>query len=456
MALDAQGPFNYNTNFTAQPVSPMQSFTSGIGAAQTATGNALQLQAAAVQNTQAVQMQRDLTAAAQNPTPDAIAALSMKYPQMADKFKQSFDMMTQQQRDAKLNQAVPIYAAIQAGKVDTAVKLLTSQADAYDNAGRPQDAAQARAMAKLVQLDPHGAKLSFGFGLAAGMGSDKFVDTFGKVGAERRAEETQPAAVTEANAKAKTAAADAAVAPTMADLKTKDIASQIADRSTKLGLQADEIKSKMQIQLREIDEKYGAPQGANLEFVNKAAEKAATADSMANRFSEYADKADQLSKGYGGQVGRVAESLKQVLGSQDAISALKSEYQALRSQLIAANLPPQVTRLTDADLKVFAAGIPDANADPRAIATFLRAGALIKHIEASTEDAKAQWAAANRGMQNARKEFDLNGITVGKGTTFRQYLGDYLAQDIVDYKQEHLNKEVKQNSSYAPFLTPKQ
>lgn len=155
------------------------------------------------------QMQGDLLELSRNPTPQSIAQMSLRYPQLSEQFKRSYDMLTPQQQQAKLSAAIPVYAAVQSGRMDIAAAKLRETAQAMENSGQADEAARTRAMADLVEQHPETAKVTTGLLLANVMGPEKFTETFGKLGAEGRAQELQPSAVREAEAKATGAEADA-------------------------------------------------------------------------------------------------------------------------------------------------------------------------------------------------------------------------------------------------------
>jgi len=131
-----------------------------------------------IQQQQQQAMAKDLHEVSLNPTPQAIASLSVKYPQLGDKLKAPFEMMDSQQKEAKIQTAVPIYAAIQSGDYKVALDKLEEQAVAYDNSGDQKQADSTRAIAKMVEDHPKNAKFTLGMYLAQGMGYKEFANTF--------------------------------------------------------------------------------------------------------------------------------------------------------------------------------------------------------------------------------------------------------------------------------------
>lgn len=223
-----------------------------------------------IQQEQAQQMQRDLGALGLNPSPSAIAAMMVKYPQLAEKFKPSLEALTAQQKESRLSQASSVYAAVQSGRTDIAKDLLEKQALAFENSGDKEGAGGARTMLQLLD-SPEGVNTflgSAGTYLAAAMGPDKFAEAFSKLGMERRAEALAPEEQKKLRAEAQSAATKAkfAESETVLDLEQKgwnirklqeDIKinrenSRIAAMNASLAREANAIKrEELQLKLQE-------------------------------------------------------------------------------------------------------------------------------------------------------------------------------------------------------------
>lgn len=153
--------------------------------------------------------QADVGAIAANPTPSALASLMVKYPDVAEKLKTSYNALNEEQRNAKVGQASQVYAALRAGKPDIAQNLLATQIDALRNSGMEQDAKNLQTLSDLIKVSPETATTSTGLFLASAMGADKFTENFAKLESERRAQAKEGAELTEAQAKAQKAATEA-------------------------------------------------------------------------------------------------------------------------------------------------------------------------------------------------------------------------------------------------------
>ncbi|CAB4168977.1 hypothetical protein UFOVP581_28 [uncultured Caudovirales phage] len=219
-------PFNYILNTP----DPTEAVRSGINTAVGLQGvidqrNAAEQQALAAQaeRENRMRLQAELATVAKNPTTDSIVQLMIKNPSLSKQFDEPLKNISEKEKQAKISQALPIYAASLSGNTEEMQRLLAEQATAYENSGMTQDAKYLTDLAKIAETNPKNAALGIGSFLANAMGSDKFMDTFKGLGGERRAEELQPANVTEAQAKANKAAVDSKYAESNAviDLQKK-------------------------------------------------------------------------------------------------------------------------------------------------------------------------------------------------------------------------------------------
>jgi hypothetical protein len=201
-------PMDYTSAFNGV-LSPYQAMMQGVQGG--AAIQQLQQQQAAqqAQLAQARQMQADLNGLSQNPTPDAIGAMILKYPSLAENLKRGADVVGGAQKAAFLDHAGQVYAAIRSGKPDIAQSLLADRATALRNSGDETGAKATEQMAQQLKDNPQGAELMTGMHLAAAIGPEKFAETFGKLGSERRADDEEPAKIAEGKAKAAGEQADA-------------------------------------------------------------------------------------------------------------------------------------------------------------------------------------------------------------------------------------------------------
>lgn len=196
-------PIDYTSAFAGLQ-SPTESFVQGLKVGDGFQQLQAQQRAAEAAVQQKAQMQTDLAALAQNPTTAAIAQMSIKYPQLSEGFKRSYDMLTPEQQQAKLEHATQVYAALNNGEPKIAQKILTDQAAALRNSGNEPDAKAAETMASWIDAHPESAKSTAGLMIAKVMGP-KFTEAFKDIGGEQRAQDQAPSELRKKVAEAGTA-----------------------------------------------------------------------------------------------------------------------------------------------------------------------------------------------------------------------------------------------------------
>jgi hypothetical protein len=265
---DYQGAFKMPdpNNFSIDVPNPTQSFLQGFaGAQQLQTLQAQkQLQLQEMQRKQ--QLNQDLNNLAANPTPTAIAAISVKYPELSEHFKRAFDMQSDVQKQNSLNQATEVYSALLSGDNDIAVNMLRKQAQAYKNSGMQSQADHNEAVAKQIELHPGAVAGTTGAALFAGLGPEKFASTFATLDKTQQDNQLQPYQLRTTAANASKAETEAGYAPQQAqeDIKTKQINRQIAMLDTqikqansetergKLQLERDKLQNEINMKQQDI------------------------------------------------------------------------------------------------------------------------------------------------------------------------------------------------------------
>jgi hypothetical protein len=184
--------------------------------------------AALAKQQQQEELSRALTEAADDPTPDRIAKLSIRYPQLSENFKRSYDMMAGEAQKSNLSSMTQVYAAVNAEQPEIATRILREQSAAQKAAGQAREAQASETMASLIEKSPQHAKLTIGAALSGIMGPEKFAESFAKLGGEARAQEQAPADL---------AAKQAGAAKTAAEAKTAEVTAKYADSQAVADLQ---------------------------------------------------------------------------------------------------------------------------------------------------------------------------------------------------------------------------
>lgn len=87
-------------------------------------------------------------------TTDDFNEFTVKYPEVADEMKSSFDGIDGERRKNDAFELSKAITALKAGKPEVAIKMLEDRATAAENSGKDDDAGMARAMIEQIRLDP--------------------------------------------------------------------------------------------------------------------------------------------------------------------------------------------------------------------------------------------------------------------------------------------------------------
>lgn len=325
-------PFDYTLEAAdpSQVVSNSIALKTNILQLKTAQAQAAQAQAN-IQETQ--KMNAELAALSKNPTPAAIAQLSVKYPQLSENFKRSYDMLGEEQKKSKVDMASQAYSALLAGDDDTAVSLLESYAEAYKNSGMAQDAKAASSISELIKAHPESAKTTAGMYLASAMGPEKFNETFSKLESERRERDLEPSKLTTAQSEARSAATKAKFAESEAvvDLQKKgwDIFKiqedvKIARENNRIAsIKASIDKETNELKRQELQDKL---KDAEMKRDQEVRDKAASVETSRTTIDNSLNTIDRVLKN---------PSLNDVLGSMEGSKLFPSVFSDEASNAIA-------------------------------------------------------------------------------------------------------------------------
>lgn len=149
----ATQPINYLAMF------PQQDFLRDIqGGLQLGVGlRQIQDQRAAQERALALQQQyeQDTQSAMANPTPQAFAALAVKYPQHREAFKQGWETLSADQQAVELRDMTTLAATLKSNRPDVAIKKIDERITRMKNTGQPTD--QLQFLRDQVEKDPRAA-----------------------------------------------------------------------------------------------------------------------------------------------------------------------------------------------------------------------------------------------------------------------------------------------------------
>lgn len=208
----------------------------------------------------------DLAGAMQNPTPQAFAALTAKYPTQREALQQSWKLLSDDQKQQEVLSTGQVYNALLSGKTDIAEGILDERIEATKNSGG--DPTKLQSLKDYMVRDPQGAAGYAGLMLSSVMNPEDFASTFKTLGEEAREAAEAPAALTKKQAEAKKAAVEAKFAESEAvkdlekkgwdiskiqqDIKVSKENAKIAAARLALEKEANELK-KQEIQQKVIE-----------------------------------------------------------------------------------------------------------------------------------------------------------------------------------------------------------
>jgi hypothetical protein len=282
----------------------------------------------------------DLKTTFDNPTAEAFAALSAKYPQQREAYKQSWDMMKEGQRDQEFSAGVQAYGAIQAGRPEVAAELLDARIAAKKNSG--QDATKLETMRKMLDSDPKTIASHLGLSLSA---IDP--DRWSKMTGELRAAQKAPSELSESQAKAAKAAVDAQFAESNAvmDLQKKgwDITKiqediKIAKENSRIAaLNAATSREGNQLKRVELATKLQEAKDKRDEAVRA---KAADVESARGNMDNMLNTADRILKTPMGVVGSAAGPVSsRIMTTSQDTADFEALVETLGSQSFLAQIP---------------------------------------------------------------------------------------------------------------------
>jgi len=217
---------------------------------------------------------KDVQRAFADGRPEAFGMLTLKYPGQREAIKQGWEMADEGTREKEYKEGVEIYSALRNGNVDIAKNMLDTRIEAMTKNG--EDASVFSDMRQRLDSDPLTVQSSIGFTLSA-----LDPERWGKVAKASTEMQRQGAELTESQAKAMKAAAEAKFAEegAAADLEKKgwDIwkiqqDAEIARMNSRIAaMNAESSRQKNDIERQKIDQKISVEKEKRDQLVNKMA-----------------------------------------------------------------------------------------------------------------------------------------------------------------------------------------
>lgn len=204
-------PYNYSVDVASPFESAVQGLKFGAGLADMQSARQAQMlkaqqQQQAMQQQQALQENMRALMNNPNPTVKEYTNLAMMLPEKeAASMRANWDALSKERQTKDLQSAGQVMAAFQSGAPEIGLQILRERAEAAKNSGDVEQAKALETWAKMAEINPGAVTKSIGLMVAQLPGGDKVIESLGKIGTETRAQEMQPVAMREAQAKATTA-----------------------------------------------------------------------------------------------------------------------------------------------------------------------------------------------------------------------------------------------------------
>jgi hypothetical protein len=257
---------------------------------------------------------------------------------------------------------------------------------------------------------PGMAMLEIGGVLAANMGGDKFFDTF-------KGLSTLPSTVRQGQAEASRTTTQAIFEPQAQQAALAKIYGDLDNASQRLGLDAEKARNELTVKLEELRRAGGQLSGDAEKRRNDAVVSSITTGQIADQYSDLARQIEGVIT-QGGVPARISEATRRLLGTQNDITRLRTEYTRLKNAEVARIIPKPAS---DTDMKIFMEGFLDSNANPEQLAAGLRSMSRLARIEAETKNMEAEWLSTFGGLQNASRGAQIMGVEVRPGTSLRDF-----------------------------------
>jgi len=286
----------------------------------------------------------DLQGTMNDPTPENIARLTIKYPGQKDAFKQGFDVLTEDQKKNEILTTGQAYSAMNNNQPEIAKGIIQEQITASENSGK--DTTKLKNILSSIDKDPNAAKGFMGIVLSS-LDPDNFSKNFATLKTTEREEELQAPRLKEAKGKADVAAIKAGFAESEAALgiakKGWDITkiqndigiakenAKIATAKSALDKESNQLKKdELALKIKDMETKRDAK--AN-EVVAAAESGMSSIDNMLNSTERFFNTADDVIRAATGPVDAFLPTL------QPDVADFEELVETMSSQAFMAMIP---------------------------------------------------------------------------------------------------------------------
>jgi hypothetical protein len=174
--------------------------------------------------------------------------------------------------------------------------------------------------------------------------------------------------------------------------------------------QAQETReSELEERKAEARRKAGELKPTMQKILDEAQAIAFDSEKTANGFDLLSREFDALGFS-GGAVASITDFLKDALGTQDEVSALRRKFRGIRASQAMKNLPPGPA--SDKDIKLALGAFPPENAPARVISSYIKGAAKLSRIDQAFQTFKAEYISENKNTAGLIKAWKKNKVRI--------------------------------------------
>lgn len=164
-------------------------------------------------------------------------------------------------------------------------------------------------------------------------------------------------------------------------------------------------EAELEARAAEVQRKAGELKPTMQKILDTAQNTAFESEKTANEFDLLVD--DYRGQNFeGGVTASIGEFLKDTLGTQDEVSALRRKFRGIRASQATKNLPPGPA--SDKDIALALSGFPPDNAPADVIASFLVGASKLARIDNAFQTFKAEYISENKNSSGLIKSWREN------------------------------------------------
>jgi hypothetical protein len=190
------------------------------------------------------------------------------------------------------------------------------------------------------------------------------------------------------------------------EVKQPGITPEQREREITVKEQAQETReSELEARTAETRRKAGELKPTMQKILDEAQTIAFDSEKTANGFELLSKDFDRL--GFSGGVkASIGDFLKDALGTQDEVSALRRKFRGIRASQAMKNLPPGPA--SDKDIALALGGFPPENAPASVISSFIKGASKLARIDQAFQTFKAEYISENKNTAGLIKAWKQN------------------------------------------------